>query len=253
MAENKKSFILYADLINSIDHLTNEEKGILFNHILEYVNDKNPVMEDRVLLSAWKPIQSQMKRDLIKFEEVKEKRSKAGKRSAELRSLANVEQNATNSTSVESVEQCSTNPTDNDTVNVNENVNDNVNVILLEKETKGEILNSQKSDDKIPVPEERKKVAPKKEINLPFPTPEFKASWDLWKAYRKKKDKFQYFDEESEQKALTELFNLSKQNQATALAIIRQSIDKGWKGFFELKTTFTNGSTQSTLSQARRR
>lgn len=126
---------------------------------------------------------------------------------------------------------------------------------LLEKETKGEILNSQKSADKIPVPEERKKVAPKKEINLPFPTPEFKAIWDLWKAYRKKKDKFQYFDEESEQKALTELFNLSKQNQITAIAIIRQSIDKGWKGFFEIKHS-TNGHTKSTsgnLAQARRR
>ena len=91
--------------------------------------------------------------------------------------------------------------------------------------------------------EQRKKVAQKKEIEYPFPTKEFKAGWDLWKAYRKKKDKFQYFDEVSEQKALTELFNLSKQNQATALAIIRQSIDKGWKGFFELKNK-TNGNNE---------
>ena len=29
MAENKKSFILYADLLKSIDHLTFEEKGII--------------------------------------------------------------------------------------------------------------------------------------------------------------------------------------------------------------------------------
>ena len=91
--------------------------------------------------------------------------------------------------------------------------------------------------------EKRKKVAQKKEIEYPFPTKEFKAGWDLWKAYRKKKDKFQYFDEVSEKKALTELFNLSKQNQATSLAIIRQSIDKGWKGFFELKNT-TNGNNE---------
>ena len=27
MAENKKSFVLYADLIKSIEHLTNEEKA----------------------------------------------------------------------------------------------------------------------------------------------------------------------------------------------------------------------------------
>ena len=124
MAENKKSFVLYADLIKSIDHLTNEEKGILFNHLLEYVNDKNPVLSDRLILTAWKPIEVQLKRDLKKFEEVKEKRSEAGKESARLRALKNQEQDTTNLTHVESVEQRSTNPTVN--VNVNDNVNDNV-------------------------------------------------------------------------------------------------------------------------------
>ena len=130
MAENKKSFVLYADLIQNIDHLTNEEKGILFNHLLEYVNDMNPILEDRVVLSAWKFIQSQLKRDLIKFEEVKGKRSDAGKESARLRALKKAEQNPTKATSVESVQQASTNPT----VSVNDNVNDNViNNILAEK------------------------------------------------------------------------------------------------------------------------
>lgn len=124
MAENKKSFVLYADLIKSIEHLTNEEKGILFNHLLEYVNDLNPVLEDRLILTAWKPIELQLKRDLIKFEQVKAKRSDAGKRSAELRALKNSEQISTNSTLVKSVEQSSTNST--------VNVNDNVNVINRE-------------------------------------------------------------------------------------------------------------------------
>jgi uncharacterized protein YdaU (DUF1376 family) len=121
MAENKKSFVLYADLINNIDHLTNEEKGILFNHLLEYVNDMNPVLTDRVVLSAWKFIQSQLKRDLVKFEEVKGKRSEAGKESARLRALKKEQQSSTKLTSVKSVQQTSTNPT----VNVNENVNVN--------------------------------------------------------------------------------------------------------------------------------
>jgi uncharacterized protein YdaU (DUF1376 family) len=122
MAENKKSFVLYADLIKNIEHLTNEEKGILFNHLLEYVNDKKPILEDRLILTAWKPIEAQLKRDLVKFEEVKQKRSEAGKRSAELRALKSDEQDPTNSTSVESVQQTSTNPTDNvsDNVNVND-------------------------------------------------------------------------------------------------------------------------------------
>ena len=126
MAEGKKSFVLYADLIKNIDHLTNEEKGILFNHLLEYVNDMNPVLEDRVVLSAWKFIQSQLKRDLVKFEEIKSKRSDAGKESARLRALKKKEQKATNPTSVKSVQQSSTNPTVND--NVNDNVNDIINI-----------------------------------------------------------------------------------------------------------------------------
>jgi hypothetical protein len=79
MAENKKSFVLYADLIKSIEHLTNEEKGILFNHLLEYVNDKNPTLEDRIVLTAWKPIELQLKRDLVKFEKSKDEKSLSGR------------------------------------------------------------------------------------------------------------------------------------------------------------------------------
>ena len=126
MAKDKKSFVLYADLIKSIEHLTYEEKGILLTHLLEYVNDMNPVLTDRLILTAWKPIELQLKRDLKKFEEVKEKRSIAGKRSAELRALKINEQSEANSTSVESVEQTPTNPTDNDNDNDNVTVNDNV-------------------------------------------------------------------------------------------------------------------------------
>ena len=122
MAENKKSFVLYADLIKSIEHLTNEEKGILLTHLLEYVNDLNPTLTDRLILTAWKPIELQLKRDLIKFEEVKSKRSDAGKRSAELRALNKTKKRSTNSTSVKSVQHRSTNST----VNDNDNVNDNV-------------------------------------------------------------------------------------------------------------------------------
>lgn len=126
MAKDKKSFVLYADLIKSIEHLTYEEKGILLTHLLEYVNDMNPVLTDRLILTAWKPIELQLKRDLKKFEEVKKKRSIAGKRSAELRALKINEQSEANSTSVESVEQTPTNPTDNDNDNDNVTVNDNV-------------------------------------------------------------------------------------------------------------------------------
>ena len=127
MATGKKSFILYCDLIHEVDHLTDEEKGKLFQHLLEYVNDMNPVLEDRVLLGSWKHIQRQLKRDLIKYEDIKEKRSEAGKASAEKR-----KQTATNPTSVEPVEQTATNPTVND--NGTDTVNDTDTVTVIKKE-----------------------------------------------------------------------------------------------------------------------
>lgn len=79
MAEDKKGFLLYCDIINSIEHLTNEEKGILFQHLLEYVNDLNPILEDRVLIGVWKHIENQLKRDLKKYEAKVSKSSLAGR------------------------------------------------------------------------------------------------------------------------------------------------------------------------------
>lgn len=137
MAEGKKSFVLYADLLKSISHLTNEEKGILFNHLLEYVNDKNPVLSDRLIITAWIPIELQLKRDLKKFEQVREKRSEAGKISAEKRK----QQNQQVLTSVESVEHTSTNSTDicnmiSDTDICNNVISETATEILLKKEPK---------------------------------------------------------------------------------------------------------------------
>jgi hypothetical protein len=122
MAEHKKSFLLYADLIHTVKHLSDSDKGELFNHILEYVNDLNPETENQLVNLSFEPIKQQLKRDLIRWEGIRKKRSDAGKKSAEKRR----EQKGTKSTSVKSVEQKSTNPTVNDNVNVNVNVNDNV-------------------------------------------------------------------------------------------------------------------------------
>jgi hypothetical protein len=78
MANDKKSFVLYADLLTSVEHLTNEELGILFRHLLEYVNDQDPVLSDRLLLTAWKPIERSLKEDLKKWEDTRVKRAEAG-------------------------------------------------------------------------------------------------------------------------------------------------------------------------------
>jgi hypothetical protein len=68
MAENKKSFILYADIISTIEKLTDDQSGKLFKIILQYVNDLNPEVDDLLLQIAFEPIKQQLKRDLKKWD-----------------------------------------------------------------------------------------------------------------------------------------------------------------------------------------
>lgn len=75
MAENKKGFVLYADQVSIFKDLTDEEAGILIKHIFSYVNDENPVLENRLIDMAFKPIKLQLKRDLVKYQSVKERNS----------------------------------------------------------------------------------------------------------------------------------------------------------------------------------
>lgn len=115
MADNKKSFVLYADLIHTIKKMPEDKAGKLFVTILEYVNDENPTVDDMVVDLVFEPIKRQLKRDLVKYEDKRKKWSDAGKRSAEVkkaqRTLTNVAKRSTESTV-------------NDTVNVT--VNDSI-------------------------------------------------------------------------------------------------------------------------------
>jgi hypothetical protein len=78
MAENKKSFILYCDLIHTVDKLPNEKAGELFKHILEYVNDMNPETNDLLVEVVFEPIKRQLKRDLVKFKNICDRNSDKG-------------------------------------------------------------------------------------------------------------------------------------------------------------------------------
>jgi hypothetical protein len=123
MAEDKKGFVLYADLIHTLGKMPDDKAGELFKHILSYVNDQDPVTDDLIIQLTFEPIKQQLKRDLKKYDEIKLKRSDAGKESARLKALKKKQQDKQKSTSVESVQQDSTNPTVIDTVNDNVNVN----------------------------------------------------------------------------------------------------------------------------------
>ena len=68
MATDKKSFILYCDLIHTVNKLPDETAGKLLKHILAYVNDLNPETDDLLVEVAFEPIKQAMKRDLKKWE-----------------------------------------------------------------------------------------------------------------------------------------------------------------------------------------
>jgi len=85
MAENKKSFILYCDIIHTIEKLNDDDAGKLFKHVLRYVNDLNPETDHLITEIAFEPIKQQLKRDLVKFQDKISKLSENGKKGAEKR------------------------------------------------------------------------------------------------------------------------------------------------------------------------
>ena len=85
MAENKKSFLLYCDLLHTVKKLNDEQAGKLFKHVLEYVNDLNPETEDIITDLCFEPIKQNLKRDLQKYEQIREKKREAGKKGANKR------------------------------------------------------------------------------------------------------------------------------------------------------------------------
>ena len=127
MAENKKSFVAYADWKSTFDELPDEYAGKLIKHIFAYVNDENPKSNDIIINAVFANIKNSLKRDLVKWQETKIGRSKAGIASAEARKLAKInEQNLTNPTNVDFVQQNSTNSTVSVSVSVSDNVNEKI-------------------------------------------------------------------------------------------------------------------------------
>lgn len=116
--QGKKSFVLYTDQREVFDELSDEDAGKLIKHIFAYVNDENPITEDKLLKVAFLPIKTQLKRDLKSWEAKQDQRREAGKKSAESR-----QRNST------AVNDRSISLGGNVNVNGNENVNANVNDI----------------------------------------------------------------------------------------------------------------------------
>ncbi len=118
MAQGKKSFVAYSDWDGMFQALPDEVAGKLIKHIFAYVNDRNPSSDDYIINALFEQVKSTLKRDLKKWEEQREQRINAGKKSAKIRSTKSNER----STVVNGNER-------NSTVNVNANVTVNDTVI----------------------------------------------------------------------------------------------------------------------------
>ena len=125
MAENKKSFVLYCDLIHTIEKMPDSKAGVLLKHILRYVNDMEPVAEDLIIELTFEPIKQQLKRDLAKYEKIVNRNKSNGSLGGRPRK----EPKKPNGFIRNPKE-----PKKPDSDNVNDN--DNESVILLKKETK---------------------------------------------------------------------------------------------------------------------
>tara|TARA_R110002050_G_scaffold66786_5_gene144741 strand:+ start:504 stop:1196 length:693 start_codon:yes stop_codon:yes gene_type:complete len=216
MATDKKSFILYADIKTTVDKLNNEYAGKLFKHILAYVNDENPETDDLLLEVAFEPIKRQFKRDLQKWEQIKSKRSEAGKLGG--RPKKQEEAKKANGFFEKQIKAKKA-------VNVNVNVNDNVTV----NET---VINKKKKD--------------KKEILVyPFDSLEFKDCIKIWKQYKLEQHRFKFKSLASEQ-AMLKTIGKDYNNEAEAIEAIEYSMANGYKGIFKPQTSLKNGNNDKT-------
>ena len=115
-------------------------------------------------------------------------------------------------------------------------INSNLELVIkespLEPPFKGGKEEEEVKEKEIVIEEVKEK---KDELILPFYSEGFIKIWGQWKLYKSKEHNFKYKSIQSEQATLTQLSNLSTNNESKAIKILLQSMENGWKGIFELK------------------
>ncbi|MDC0009182.1 DUF6291 domain-containing protein [Winogradskyella sp.] len=119
--KDKKSFIAYSDWKETFDNLPNDVAGELIKHIFAYVNDEDPKSDNYIINALFANIKNALNRDLKKWDEQRQQRSEAGKKSAALRATKSNDR----SISFNEAQRNST-----VSVSVSDSVSDNVNVNL---------------------------------------------------------------------------------------------------------------------------
>ena len=148
----KNSFILFKEQKEIVDKLTDENAGKLFKAIYEYANSGEVPELNELLDIVIIPFKQSIDRNSEKWKQIKEKRSKAGKISAERRTNK-TQQNSTNSTCVNNCQQSSTDSTvsvsvsDSVSVSVSDSVNNKEKNIKKEKHKYGKFGRVKLTDD----------------------------------------------------------------------------------------------------------
>lgn len=71
MAANKKSVLLYCDIIHTVEKMDDKTAGLFFKHYLRYINDLDPKTDNQLVDIAFESIKQNLKRDLKKWEDKK--------------------------------------------------------------------------------------------------------------------------------------------------------------------------------------
>lgn len=123
MAEGKRSFVLYCDLLGVVEKLSDDDAGKLMKHLLQYVNDLEPVAPSTLIDIVFEPIRQHLKRDLVRWSGICEKRkisgSKGGINSGKSRRSKQIKQ-VLKTRSKTKQRQANEADNDNDNDNVNE-------------------------------------------------------------------------------------------------------------------------------------
>ena len=78
MAKDKKSVLLYCDIIHTVEKMDNATAGEFFKHYLRYINDLNPTTDNMVVDIAFESVKQNLKRDLKKYENICERNALNG-------------------------------------------------------------------------------------------------------------------------------------------------------------------------------
>ena len=202
MATNKKAFVLYTDIIETVKQLDDAKAGELFKHVLKYVNDENPTTEDAIINLVFTPIKLQLKRDLKKYETRAERSRTNGLKGGRPKNPAGYLGTQNNPDE----------PRKPDTVTVTDTV-------------------TVKDTDTVTVINKEKKLK-KENLVYPFDSISFKKLINIWFNYRYEEHRFKYKSLTSKQAFLKQIGQDYKSEEEVAEAM-QYSMGNGYKGLIK--------------------